>query len=72
MNKAAVQSFLVAVVLVALGVMAEAQQPKKIFRIGYLATGSRGGKQFAPRSSRTRLRRGEKHHHRGPIRGREI
>jgi putative tryptophan/tyrosine transport system substrate-binding protein len=42
MNKAAVQSFLVAVVLVALGVMAEAQQPKKIFRIGYLATGSGG------------------------------
>jgi putative ABC transport system substrate-binding protein len=35
--KAAVPSILVAVVLLALGVIAEAQQPKKVSRIGYLA-----------------------------------
>ena len=38
MKKAAVPSILVAVVLLALGVIADAQQPKKIPRIGYLAT----------------------------------
>ncbi len=38
MKKAAVPSILVAVVLLALGVIAEAQQPKKVPRIGYLAT----------------------------------
>ena len=37
MKKAAVQSFLVAVVMLAFAVMAEAQQPKKIPRIGYLS-----------------------------------
>jgi hypothetical protein len=37
MKKAAVPSILVAVVLLALGVIAEAQQPKKVFRIGYLS-----------------------------------
>ena len=36
MKKAAVPSILVAVVLLALGVTAEAQQPKKVPRIGYL------------------------------------
>jgi putative ABC transport system substrate-binding protein len=36
MKKAAVPSILVAVVLLALGVTAEAQQPGKIFRIGFL------------------------------------
>ena len=36
MKKAAVPSILVAVVLLAVGVMAEAQQPTKIPRIGYL------------------------------------
>src|SRR5262245_29421518 len=40
MKKAAVPSILVAVVLLALGVTAEAQQPKKIPRIGFLAAGS--------------------------------
>ena len=34
MKKAAVQSILVAVLLLALGVIAEAQQPKKVPRIG--------------------------------------
>jgi putative tryptophan/tyrosine transport system substrate-binding protein len=38
MKKAAVPSILVAVVLLALGVIAEAQQPTKVPRIGFLAT----------------------------------
>jgi len=38
MKKAAVSSILVAVVLVALGVIAEAQQPKKVSRLGYLSS----------------------------------
>jgi putative ABC transport system substrate-binding protein len=39
MKKAAVPSILVAVVLLVLGVKAQAQQPKKVPRIGYLASG---------------------------------
>ena len=39
MKRTAVPSILVAVVLLALGVIADAQQPKKIPRIGYLAAG---------------------------------
>ncbi len=39
MKRAAVPSILVAVVLLALGVIAEAQQPKKVPRIGYLSIG---------------------------------
>ena len=38
MKNAAMPSILVAVVLLALGVTAEAQQPKKVARIGYLST----------------------------------
>ena len=38
MKKAAVPSILVAVVLLAVGVIAEAQQPKKVPRIGYLSS----------------------------------
>ena len=38
MKKAAVPSILVAVVLLAVGVIAEAQQPKKVPRIGFLST----------------------------------
>src|SRR5262245_65527046 len=38
MKKAAVTSILVAVVLLALGVIAEAQQPEKVPRIGYLSS----------------------------------
>jgi putative ABC transport system substrate-binding protein len=41
MKKAAVSSILVAVVLVALGVTAEAQQAKKVPKIGVLAAQSR-------------------------------
>ena len=37
MKKAAVPSILVAVVLLAVAVIAEAQQPKKVYRIGYLS-----------------------------------
>ena len=37
MRKAGVLSILVAVVLLAVAVIAEAQQPKKVPRIGYLA-----------------------------------
>jgi hypothetical protein len=36
MKKAAVFSILFVVVLLAVAVIAEAQQPKKVFRIGYL------------------------------------
>ena len=38
MKRAAVPSILVAVVLLAVGVIAEAQQPKKVPRIGYLSS----------------------------------
>jgi hypothetical protein len=38
MKRAAVPSILVVVVLLAVGVIAEAQQPKKVPRIGYLAS----------------------------------
>ena len=37
MKKAGLSSILVAVMLLALGVIAEAQQPKKVPRIGYLS-----------------------------------
>jgi putative ABC transport system substrate-binding protein len=39
MKKAAVPSILVAVVLLAVGVIAQAQQPKKVPRIGYISPG---------------------------------
>jgi len=42
MKKAAVSSILVAVVLLAVGVTAEAQQPKKVPRIGFLSVTSSG------------------------------
>ena len=38
MNKAAVLAILFVVVLLAVAVIAEAQQPKKVPRIGYLAS----------------------------------
>src|SRR5215475_12840410 len=40
MKQPAVSSILVAIVLLALGVIAEAQQPKKVPRIGYLSVSS--------------------------------
>ena len=39
MKKAAVSSILGVVVLLTVGVTAEAQQPKKVHRIGYLSSG---------------------------------
>jgi ABC-type uncharacterized transport system substrate-binding protein len=42
MKRAAVPSILVAVVLLALGVTAEAQQPKKLPKIGFLSSGGEG------------------------------
>jgi putative tryptophan/tyrosine transport system substrate-binding protein len=48
MKRAAVSSILVAVVLLALAVMAEAQQPKKVPRIGFLA----GFSSFSDRKQR--------------------
>src|SRR4030095_561022 len=38
MNKFGLSSILIAVVLLAVGAIAEAQQPKKVRRIGYLST----------------------------------
>jgi hypothetical protein len=43
MKKAAVPSILVVVVLLAVGVTAEAQQQGKVFRIGYLEPGTASG-----------------------------
>ena len=43
MKRAAVPSILIAVVLLAVAVIAEAQQPKKVTRIGYLYQGDRVG-----------------------------
>jgi putative ABC transport system substrate-binding protein len=40
MKKASVPSILIAVLMLAVAVMAEAQQPKKVFRIGYLSSGN--------------------------------
>ena len=40
MKRAAVPSILIAVVLLALGVAAEAQQAKKVYRVGYLSPGT--------------------------------
>ena len=53
MKKAAVPSILVAVVLLALGVTAEAQQPKKVPRIGYLS--ARDAASESTRSEAIRL-----------------
>jgi hypothetical protein len=45
--KAGIPSILVAVVLLALGITAEAQQPKKVHRLGYLSS-------FEPATESTR------------------
>jgi putative ABC transport system substrate-binding protein len=46
MKRAAVPSMLVVVVLLALGVTAEAQQPKRVPRIGYLSSGDPAGESI--------------------------
>jgi ABC-type uncharacterized transport system substrate-binding protein len=53
MKRAAVPSILVAVVLLAVAVIAEAQQPKKVPRIGYLTSGDAA--TDSPRSEGIRL-----------------
>jgi putative tryptophan/tyrosine transport system substrate-binding protein len=56
MKKAAVSLILVAVVLVALGVIAEAQQPKKVPRIGYLSSGDPASESARSEGVRLALR----------------
>jgi ABC-type uncharacterized transport system substrate-binding protein len=56
MKRAAVPSILVAAVLLALGVSAEAQQPKKVTRIGYLYQGDRVGDSTRIEAIRQALR----------------
>ena len=56
MNKAGLSSILVAVALVAVGAIAEAQQPTKIPRIGYLAGASRSANSARREAFRQGLR----------------
>jgi putative ABC transport system substrate-binding protein len=56
MKRAAVPSILIAVVLLALCVSAEAQQPKKIPRIGYLSNTDRAGESARAEAIRLALR----------------
>jgi putative tryptophan/tyrosine transport system substrate-binding protein len=56
MKKAAVPSILVAVVLLAVGVIAEAQQPKKVPRIGYLSVQSQSRESIRAEAIRLALR----------------
>jgi hypothetical protein len=53
MKKAGLSSILIAVTLLAVAVIAEAQQPKKVYRIGYLSQ-FEPAREF-PRSETTRL-----------------
>jgi putative ABC transport system substrate-binding protein len=66
MKKAAVPSILVVVVLLAVGVIAHAQQPKKVPRIGYLAPGDAAGDSIRSEAIRLALRE------RGYIEGQNI
>src|SRR5262245_22672931 len=56
MKRAAVPSILVAVVLLAVGVIAEAQQPKKVWRIGYLSSTDRANESTRAEAIRLALR----------------
>ena len=56
MKKAAVPSILVAVVLLAVAVIAEAQQPKKVPRIGYLSTADPASESTRSEAIRLALR----------------
>jgi hypothetical protein len=59
MKKAVLPSILIAVVLLAVGVIAEAQQAEKAFRIGYLGSSGSGPPPGIPaRPTGPRLRRG--------------
>ena len=66
MKKAAVPSILVAVVLLTLGVTAEAQQPKKVYRIGYLSSSDPAADSTRSEAVRLAL------HERGYIEGQNI
>jgi putative ABC transport system substrate-binding protein len=56
MNKIGLPSILIAAVLLAVAVIAEAQQPKKVPRIGYLAGASRSAIAFRTEAFRQGLR----------------
>ena len=56
MKKAAVPSILIAVVLLAVAVIAEAQQPKKVPRIGYLSVNDAVGAAESEEAIRLALR----------------
>ena len=56
MKKAAVSSILVAVILLAVAVIAEAQQPKKVPRIGYLSAGDAASESTRSEAIRLALR----------------
>ena len=75
MKKSAVPSILVAVVLLALGVTAEAQQPKKVALIGFLSSGdpavSPPVSRHSAGSARPSLHRWTEHRHRVSICGGE-
>jgi putative ABC transport system substrate-binding protein len=66
MKRAAVPSILIAVVLLVLGVTAEAQQPKKVSRIGYLSNGDPATESTRSEGIRLALRE------RGHIEGQNI
>jgi putative ABC transport system substrate-binding protein len=66
MKRAAVPSILVVVVLLAVGVIAEAQQPKKVSRIGYLSNTDPAGESTRAEGIRLALRE------RGYIEGQNI
>ena len=76
MKKAAVPSILVSVMLLAVAVIAEAQQPKKVPRIGYLSAPSLRHR-YATESFRQGLRDlglrgGEEYRHEWFVRGRHV
>jgi putative tryptophan/tyrosine transport system substrate-binding protein len=66
MKKAGLSSILIAVVLLVLGVIAEAQQPKKISRLGYLSNGDPASDSTRSEAIRLALRE------RGYIEGQNI
>src|SRR5881296_3893131 len=65
-KRAAVPSILIAVVLLAVEVIAEAQQPKKVPRIGYLSSGNPASESARAEGVRLALRE------RGHIEGQNI
>jgi ABC-type uncharacterized transport system substrate-binding protein len=66
MKKADLSSILIAVVLLAVGAIAEAQQPKKVRRIGYLSSGDPASNSSRAEAIRVALRE------RGYIEGQDI